>query len=192
MRGLLSGFAACGLVLLVACATSATRPMHFVAEARREPSTAVAGNCSVYVRRIEDQRDSVEGFGSSPNLELFARHIPDWVKSAVTSLESTQGKVVALTDGNARQDGLVVTVRIHKAYIHSMATSRTAHVVLSNQYEGGGRVLGTEVYRGSDTSVNWSNSADEVEAAMNTAMNLALAAMGKDVDRYCKRLSSQS
>ena len=86
----------------------------------------------------------------------------------------------------------MVTVRIHKAYIHSMATSRTAHVVLSNQYEGGGRVLGTEVYRGSDTSVNWSNSADEVEAAMNTAMNLALAAMGKDVDRYCKRLSSQS
>jgi hypothetical protein len=166
--------------------------MHFVAEARREPSTVVTGNCSVYVRRIEDQRDSVEGFGSSPNLELFARHVPDWVKSAVTSLESTQGKVVALTDGSARQDGLVVTVRIHKAYIHNMATSRTAHVVLSNQYEGGGRMLGTEVYRGSDTSVNWSNSADEVEAAMNTAMNLALAAMGKDVDRYCRSLSSRN
>jgi len=52
--------------------------------------------------------------------------------------------------------------------------------------------LGTEVYRGSDTSVNWSNSADEVEAAMNTAMNLALVAMGKDVDRYCKSISSQN
>ena len=192
MRGLLSGFAACGVLLLVACATSATRPMQFVAEARKEASTAVAGNCAVYVRRVEDQRDSVEGFGSSPNLELFARHIPDWVKSAVTSLDSAKGKIVALSDGSERQDGLVVTVRIHKAYVHNMATSRTAHVVLSNQYESGGRVLGTEVYRGSDTSVIWSSSADEVEAAMNTAMNLALVAMGKDVDRYCKRLSSQN
>jgi hypothetical protein len=190
MRALLSTSLSCALcILAAACATPATRPMIFAAQGGEAATEAAAGECVVYVRRIEDQREGSPGFGSSANFEQFALHLADWVKSAVRTLESPKRKVImptAGTAGSASQDGLTMTVRIHKAYIHNLATSKTAHIVLSNQYEHGGRVVGTEYYRGSDTSVNWSNSADEVESAMNTAMNSALVAMRKDIDRYCR------
>lgn len=162
--------------------------MKFTAEGDAAATDPAAGDCVVYVRPIEDQRDGGPGFGSSGNVDLFALHLPDWVKSAVGSLDSPKRKVVmpaAATAASADQDDLTMTVRIHKAYVQTIATSKTVHIVLSNQYERSGRLVGTQYYRGSDTSVNWSGSADEVEAAMNTAMSSALVAMRRDIDRYC-------
>jgi hypothetical protein len=187
MRRVLRGLAACILVLLGACGTHATRPMNFVADSSQEVSTGGTGTCVVRVRSVEDLRDSASSFGSSANFEQFALHVPEWVTTAVASLDRPKRKL--LLEGTEAQgaepDVLTVTVRIHKAYIQGMATSRTAQIVLSNQYEQSGKALGTKFYRGSDTSVNWSNSADEVETGMNAAMNLALVAMDRDLDRYC-------
>ncbi len=162
--------------------------MMFVAEGGDAAAAATPGECVVQVRPIEDQREGSPGFGSSANVDLFAQHLADWVRSAVGTLDSPKRRVVmptAGTAGRADQDDLAMTVRIHKAYVQSVATSKTVHIVLSNQYERGGRMVATEYYRGSDTSVNWSGSADEVESAMNKAMNSALVAMRKDIDRYC-------
>jgi len=173
--------------LLAACGGVATRPMQFVAEPRQAPSAGGGAGCLVNVLAIEDKRDSASSFGSSANFEQFANNVPDWVKSAVKSLDG-HGRKVVISDpgtGTASPDALAVTVRIHRAYVHGMVTSRTSQVVLSNQYERAGKVLGTQFYRGSDTSVSWSSSPEEVEGGMNAAMNVALAAMSKDLDRYC-------
>ena len=168
----------CVLSILAACAAPATRPMKFVAGETEAATPPPSTECMVRVRPIQDQRDNA-GFGSPTNLDLFAQHLPEWVQSAVTTLVSANEKA------DSDPESLTMTVRIHKAYVQSLVTSRTTHIVLSNQYERGGRIIGTEYYRGSDTSVAWSNSADEIEVAMNTAMSAALTAMRKDIERYC-------
>lgn len=160
--------------------------MKFVAE--EGDAAATPGECVVHVKPIEDQREGSPGFGSSSNVDLFAQHLPDWIRSAVGTLDNPKRKVVmptAGTAGRADPDDLTMTLRIHKAYVQTVATSKTVHIVVSNRYERGGRVVATEYYRGSETSVNWSGSADEIESAMNRAMNSALVAMRKDIDRYC-------
>lgn len=168
--------------------------MHFVAESQDEVPAKVANACVVYVRAIEDQRGDASSFGPSPNFQVFALHVPDWVRDAIASLDRPGRKITLAksADESAPTDALSVTVRIHKAYVEGMATSKSTQIVLSNQYESGGRVLGTSFYRGSDTSVNWANSPDEVEAGMNSAMNVALAAIGKDMDRYCASRETQA
>jgi hypothetical protein len=171
------------LVILGACGGVATRPMQFVAEPL-PAAQAGSGACLVNVRAIEDKRDSASSFGSSGNFEQFAKNVPDWVKTAVQSLD-VPGRKVVVADAGAATDALNVTVRIHRAYVHGLATTRTSQIVLSGEYERAGKVLATQFYRGSDTSVNWSSSPDEVEGGMNAAMNLARAAMSRDFDRYC-------
>jgi len=180
--------------LLGACGTPATRPMSFVADAPRESTIGGSGNCVVNLRPIEDKRDSASSFGENPNFEKFAVNLSDWVKSAVASLDRPNRKLVP-PDAQGKEalpGALTMTVRIHKAYIHGLAGTRTAQVVLSLQYEFDGKVIANQYYRGSDTSINWANSAEEVEAGMNAAMNLALVPMGKDLDRFCSQALSKT
>src|SRR5215510_12033305 len=148
MRALLCTNLSCALcILAAACATPATRPMKFTAEGDAAAADPAAGECVVYVRTIQDQRDGSPGLGSAGNVDLFALHLPDWVKTAVGTLDSPKRKVVMPTAagavGSADQDDLTMTVRIHKAYVQALASSKTVHIVLSNQYERAGRVVGT-------------------------------------------------
>ena len=175
------------MVLVVGCATPATQPLRFVAETRSDGSADTSKDCMVYVRSIDDVRNPPSTFGSYSNLDLFAQTVPSWVRSALASLDGPKRKVVLpqSDSGDTTADPLVMFVRIHKAYVERLASSRTAHIVLSSSYERHGKVLATEFYRGSDTSVSWTGSADEVEHAMNSAMNSILSAMRIDIDHYC-------
>jgi hypothetical protein len=161
--------------------------MKFVADPPTSAAEPSGSACVIVIRSIEDKRDSASSFGSSANFEQFALHVPEWVRTAVASLDRPTRKLVFAEggSGSTEPESVVVTVKIYKAYVQGMATSRTSQVVLSNQYERGGTVLGTAYYRGSDTSVNWASSADEAEAGMNAAMNVALVGMSKDFDKYC-------
>jgi hypothetical protein len=175
------------MVVVVGCATPATEPLRFVAETRNDGSADTSKACVVYVRSVDDVRNPASTFGSYSNLDLFAQTVPSWVRSALVSLDGPKRKVVlAQTDSrDTTADSLVMFVRIHKAYVERLASSKTAHIVLSSRFERHGKTLATEFYRGSDTSVSWTGSADEVENAMNSAMNSILGPIRMDMERYC-------
>lgn len=175
------------VVVVLGCATPATQPLRFVAETREAGFTDTSGMCTVSVRSIDDVRYPSNSFGSSANFDLFAKSVPIWVRSALASLDGPKRKVLLpqTSSSDTTAATLVMSVRIHKAYVEGLASSKTAHVVLSSKFERHEKVLATEFYRGSDTSVNWTGSADEVEHAMNSAMNSILRAMQMDMNRYC-------
>lgn len=175
------------LVVVTGCATPATQPLRFVAETQVDGFPDTSKECILYVRSIDDVRNPSSTFRSYGNLGLFAQTVPTWVRSALASLDGPKRKVVLPETDSSDTTGasLIMLVRILKAYVERLASSKTAHIVLSSSFERHGKILATEFYRGSDTSVSWTGSADEVEHAMNLAMNSILGAMRMDIDHYC-------
>lgn len=78
-------------------------------------------------------------------------------------------------------------VRLKKAYIRGLHTSKSATVILAVEtLDRDGTATGQEILRGTDTGVNWANGEDEINSAFNGALEGALIKAEAFFARQCR------
>ena len=144
--------------------------------------------CNVIVRSIVDKRHGKGGFGSLSYVDTYAESVPLWVRDGLAALRHADCDVSFDDTGvPAAPQGqfLVIDVEIRKAYLHTIATAKSATIVLAVNYQPSGQPGQVKVYRKQKTSVNWTGSGSEVEGAMNSAMTAMLEDIADDIERQC-------
>jgi len=187
---------------LSGCVTApVTEPMHYdisstsnsFDDVARYPSnkTNSAGHCLASIEEIEDHRGSKISFGSSPYFQKFAESVPQWTKEGFQTLGGDGYKLAFHEKNDIKTDAHVtMRVKIHKAYMLHQYTSKSANLALSVDYKASNKPTETKLYRGRYTTVNWVNSAGEIEGAMNEALSNVLAKINNDIKHYCVSLQS--
>lgn len=105
-----------------------------------------------------------------------AAHSDQWVRSAVQQLDGD--KRLKIVDTNP---DVTLNIELAKAYLQTMATQKSATVVLSVRYGEGE----PKIFRGSYDGVNWVNGEAEAQSALDFALSEAIEALNSDLVRYC-------
>ena len=163
-------------------------PMNFDAGDRYKTTDKLSTTpCSIYVREIDDKRRNKENLGRAASSTVYTNDIIEWIGQGLVSLGGGIYKVV-IQKGNS--DPVVpdyeLSVFLKKAYIHSLSTSKSATLVLAVNYSQEGNDIKSSLYRGSDTSINWSSSQDEIYGAFNAAFIDLLDDLDKDLIELCR------
>lgn len=137
-------------------------------------------DCPVYISSIIDKRSNPKSFGSSNNFEKFATTIPQWVEKGLLTLSKERSIKTSLPN---QLSTISINVEILKAYIH-FASAKNANLVLRVNFNTTNQ-SNSKVYRGTDTSINWNNSPEEVEEAMNAAFSKLLKNLDIDLKDAC-------
>lgn len=79
-----------------------------------------------------------------------------------------------------------VRVTVLKAYVYGLATLKSAHVVVRAEVSAANGEPGwTQIYRGVDNSLNWSNGEAEVQLAFHQALDDLKGQIAADFAAHC-------
>jgi len=140
------------------------------------PVAAEVAACRFTVKLIEDRREQT-GLGTVVRTSVDGEGFSGWFADGIHAIP-----------GYAH-DGAPIELRIEvlKAYIHSIATMKSANLVVRVQLAADGAPLQVKTYRGVDSSTNWSSSESEIQITFDNALNDLKLKMSADIDRLCKR-----
>jgi len=163
-------------------------PMNFDDNDRYETTdTSSATPCKIYVAEIEDKRRNKKNLGRASTSTVYTKDIIDWIGQGLVSLGGGRYKVVIQKENpEPVVPDYKISVFLKKAYIHSLSTSKSATLVLAVNYSQEGEDIRSSLYRGSDTSINWSSSQDEIHGAFNAAFIDLLDDLDKDLIELCR------
>ena len=136
-------------------------------------------SCGIILEGISDRRHNKNSFGSSWNFEEFAKHVPQWIKTGLSNLETTNIRP------SSNENHISMRVDILKAYTHLRATAKNANLVLRVHFSQPDKQDFSKIYRGTDTSINWNTSPEEIESAMNSAFSIILNDISTDLTTSC-------
>lgn len=144
--------------------------------------------CTLKVNSILDLRHSKKGFGNASYFEKFAKHVHEWV---IIGFNNLNPQNFVSTDKSNIQNvsstklNISLNIDILKVYIHLRATAKNANIVLRLLYNLDNSRSFSKIYRGNDTSINWTGSPEEIESAMNDAFSKALDEITVDLSNIC-------
>jgi len=143
--------------------------------------------CMVYLESVQDQRTDKSSMGNIAGREIDADDMVQWLDSGLDTLSASGFRIDKAT---ATDDQVVVDVALLKAYMISMGLSKSANMVVRITYKRpDGSTLATQVYRGVDTSVDWTAGEGEMNTAFQRATKQMLDQVDTDLDGYCKSSS---
>jgi hypothetical protein len=148
--------------------------------ASASPATAQAWLCRVSVAEVKDARPdpSMGGMG------LRTVHAADpvaWARGGLGALSAN--KAIALTPAGEPAD-VALKVEIVKAYIEQVNMAKNATVVLKVSFSPGGGE--PRIYRGLHSAINWNSTDEEIQGAMDRALNEAVMALSADLTDACR------
>ncbi len=163
-------------------------PMQFDDHDRFESTGSISSSpCKIYVAQIEDKRLNRQNLGRAASSTVYTKDIIDWIGQGLVSLGGGIYKVVIPKENSEPvMSDYKISVFLKKAYIHSLSTSKSATLVLAVNYSQKGDDIKYSLYRGSDTSINWSSSQDEIHGAFNAAFIDLLDDLDKDLIELCR------
>ena len=141
--------------------------------------------CSVYLESVLDQRSDKNQMGNIAGNPVHAADMKSWVSSGIASL-TLQGYHVDQQQATP-DDTLFMDVELLKAYMISITTSKSTNMVVRVTYKKpDGSVLATQIYRGVDTSIDWSGGEGETNESFRRATTQLVDQVGSDLYGYCK------
>jgi hypothetical protein len=175
---LLAGCAAREPVLMTAQypPTSEAAP----AETTRAEKTAV---CTVRLAAVRDQRTDPRSLGDTGLQPVLTDNSAEWIGSGIRSLDSPSLKFIDQPEPGGAE--LVIDIDLLKAYAMNVNTNRIVSVVIRVKYSRHGTPIDEQVYRGSETGVNWSAGADETRDALNSALGKLREPVRQDILSRC-------
>lgn len=170
---------------LAACATSEpinlstqfTPPSSNWSPAGAQSGKAAAGVCRIHFANVTDARSDTQSMGTMGTRAVLISDSVAWLRSGLLSL-SRDPRLQIADDSSA----LVLNVELIKAYEESKTTDRASNVVIGVIYPAGEK----KFYRGSDASLNWSNSSGETQSGLDSALAGALQELDRDLTGRCK------
>lgn len=158
----------------------------------RYPSAEVSKTpvqaCTIRVVEVVDARRAPEVLGMvSGRVVKSPADSTAWLKSILGGLDS---RGFALTfdknPGPTLENPVVVRVSLHSAWVTSVATNKTANVVLRVRAERAGKTAIDRDYRGGVTRMNWASTVGELQGLVDSAFTAALNDMAKDIHPLCE------
>lgn len=106
-----------------------------------------------------------------------------WLGSGMSSLAADGYRVDTSTPGS---DQLMVHMELLKAYMRAAGTSIATNIVVRITYlRADGTSLGQQIYRGSDTSIDWVGGDGEINTDFRLATTDLLKQVAQNLSRYC-------
>lgn len=172
------------LPVLAACSSPIDMPSQYT----QRQTAHQAGNshdrtvqaCRVHLGTVGDLRSDTHAMGDVAGRPVRVSDSAAWVRSGVLSLD--QDTRIAFVGDAADLD---LNVDLLKAYVMSITMNKASTVVARVRYSRHGVDDGEQVYRGSDTSLNWASGEGETQAALDSALADLLNAIHRDVLSRC-------
>jgi hypothetical protein len=108
-----------------------------------------------------------------------------WMRSVINGLRESGVTVAFADDADDTPGVLNAVVTLKSAWVSSVATSKTASVVLTLAYRGSGGFAKETDYRGRVSSVNWASSDSELQGLVNNSFARALSQVATDLHGLC-------
>lgn len=174
-----------GLVLLalLGAACSGTGPVvvpaQFVVPSRTPPVVRARAQppaaCGLQVASVKDLRADLTSLGNLGPREVRADDFAGWVRGGL--------------DHGLRKPGPAAVVSIDAeilvAYVHGLASTKSADIVLRMRYSRDHQPVGEKVYRGASTAMNWDSSEHEIRNALAEALAALVVQVSADGLGYC-------
>lgn len=143
-------------------------------------------SCRVHIVKLTDGRHSPELLGVV--LGRAVRAPPDpavWLRSIMNGLQARG--VMPIFDGDRSESATPIEVQVSllTAWVTDTASNKTANVVLHVQTRTAGAEPSERDYRGSSSTIDWSASADELQAMVDRAFAAALDNIAVDFRQLC-------
>ena len=144
---------------------------------------STAFHCSIYLDKVDDKRADKDDMGSVAGRPVHGGDMAVWLSSGLSSLQADGYHVDTQP---AADDAIKVHVDLLKAYMRSVYTSISSNIAVRITYmRPDGALLGQEIYRGIDTSMNWASGDGEINTDFKLATADLLKNVEPDIDRYC-------
>jgi hypothetical protein len=172
-------------LLLAACVNNepvalSTRYQPPAATVKTAAASAGGPVCRVQLGEVVDKRSDAESMGTIGGRAVRAVDSAAWVRSGLESL----GGDGSITLVDATPD-LMLQTELLKGYVMSQATAKTTDVVLRIHTSLRGGPATEQIYRGTDSGMNWASGDGETQSALNRALGQALAQVRKDLLERC-------
>jgi hypothetical protein len=175
LRGFAVACAAAACALAAGCAAervAGVKPS--TAQPARTPA-AETGACRFTVTAIDDRREQAS-LGSVGHTRVDGEGFTAWFANGIAAIPGYAG------------DGAPIELRVEvlKAYVQSLATLKSANLVVRVQVAAAGAPPRVKTYRGVDGSTNWNSTENEIQAAFDAALANLKQQIGADLDGLCR------
>jgi hypothetical protein len=142
--------------------------------------------CQLNIVSIKDVRSNHKYLGNLGLRPVYVDDIIEWIKNWIRILEK-DGYYVSFNqeDKEKKEKSIDVEIELKKAYIRSIATTKSSSLVLGVRFFKGQNLLNELNYRGSDTCINWASSEEEINNSFNRSFSSILTQMRSDIESYC-------
>jgi hypothetical protein len=161
-------------VLLAGCAAAERVAGVPAAPAGVHVVAVQAAGCAFNIEGIEDVRENRD-LGFVGFTQVGGERFGGWFREGVAAIPGHSVEPAALK----------MHVELTRAYIHSVASMKSANLIARVRLSGG-RTPMQRTYRGVDSSLNWSSSEREVQAAFEGAMADLRRQLAADIDGLCR------
>jgi hypothetical protein len=176
------------LLLATAVASCADRPP-MAMSSQFSPSSSLRelpgerGTCRVRIGAVKDARPQADiaSMGQLGFRAVRGGDVAVWLRSGLASLGGDRHLVIV--DGAGPAD-VAFDVELLKAYIMSNALEAKAATVVVRVSYGG---ADTQLYRGGDAGVNWTEGEGETQSAFDASLTEILKQMRADIVTRCPK-----
>ncbi|HUP92580.1 MAG TPA: hypothetical protein VM074_10065 [Solimonas sp.] len=150
-------------------------------------SAALIGECAVQLGSISDARGDRSGLGDLGKVvEVQQPDFGKWVASGFELLLAGSPGSAGAVPATASLPGAIrIDAELLKTYVNLNGTSKAATVVVRTRFMDGSALLLEQVYRGNESFVNWSSSAEEMQSALDYCLREILTAARDDLGQLC-------
>lgn len=179
---------AAGAGLLISCVTPEPATIGYPPP----PAEAIAAAqpfCRLTIHRVTDLRRDRTTLGIVGGRVIRApSNSEDWIRHHLARLRDDGVTVTfAAPAADETTPAMSAEVQLMTAWAESVASSRTATVIVAVRYDRAGAFAKQVSYRGSVTEINWWNSGAEMQAMIDACLSQILVAMRHELSILCKQ-----
>lgn len=175
--------------LLLGCVT-ADIPLVVDLKPKIEPEAAIEG-CRVQVGSVVDERLRKNDLGLVGSRVVWTGDVMPWLHQAFETLNNGSTKTSSSVEQVSSRRLVSLNASLKKLYVHSLLSSISANVLVAVSYAvDAGPPFDTRLYRGTETGVNWTGSADSVSDLLDDALNDIIKDIRTDLTGLCRVLKS--
>lgn len=139
------------------------------------PSPTAQGACSFHIEAVDDQRES-GGLGATGITRIGGEHFTRWFREGIVTTPGHGGASAPMR----------VRIAVTKAYFQTLYSLKAANIVVKVTATGVTGVPTQKMYRGVDSSTQWTASQAEVQSAFEGALADLQRQIAADLGAPCR------
>ena len=183
---ILSGFIFLAFGPLYGCAMAGTPlVVNLNPGPRTEPKAAIE-SCTVQVDSVVDERLRKNNIGLVGPRVVSTGDVMPWLQQAFEPLTDSSAQTSSLISETSPRHLVILNASLKKLYVQTLQSSISANVLVAVSYSVNNGPLVTRFYRGTETSVNWTGSADSVSDLLDDALAGVIKDIMTDLASLCR------